>query len=236
MTTRPFHAVEAHASRWSRTRGVTLVELVATIAITLVLALAIGILLNGGARAWGRVYDSAFSKKQTDAETIVATLDSIGRRSNRINYVLYHINQNVFTPVAADASQATQLLTGEAVEFRYWDVELNASDTNHLMDAGKTATAYALFYVTDGKLKVDYGAYPPGGVPAGGGARNTAGVTTMTLAQNVSASSTAGPFSHTAMSGTGQGCVRLNVTLTDPNTGTQTRVVTAALMRNLWPR
>ena len=216
--------------------GMTLVEMVMTSALALILALSVSMLLNSGSEAWVQTYNTSFSQNAQNASAIVTTFGSIGRKSNRASYILYHINNGVFTPIQASSSQSTALVVGDAVEFRYWDVELDATDSHHLMDPSKIATAYALFYLQNGQLKVDYGAYPPGAVPAGGGARNTTNVTTTVLASNASVDSTAGPFSHTAVSGMGDGCVRLNVILTDSTTGDHTKVVTAALMRNLWPR
>jgi hypothetical protein len=73
-------------------------------------------------------------------------------------------------------------------------------------------------------------------VPAGGGGRNAANVTTRILAENVTTDPNIGTFSHTTLNGVGQGCVRINITLTDPEDGEAVRVVTATMMRNIWPR
>jgi len=104
------------------------------------------------------------------------------------------------------------------------------------VDVEKLATAYALFYLDGDELKVDYGPYPPGAAPAGGGARNTAGVTTTVLAENVSTETEKGAFGHTTLNGMGQGAVRIDVTLTDPADEQTLKVMTATLMRNIWPR
>jgi hypothetical protein len=127
------------------------------------------------------------------------------------------------------------VVSGDAVEFRYWDVELDTTDTHDLMDVTKKATAYALFYLGSGQLKVDYGPYPPGGVSAGG-SRNTANVNTIVLARNVQSGPGLGAFSHTTLNSIGKGCVRLNIILTDPNSGEQNRVMASVLMRNKWPQ
>jgi hypothetical protein len=127
-------------------------------------------------------------------------------------------------------------VSGNAVEFRFWDVELDETDSHKVMDVTKTATAYALFYLKDGQLKVDYGPYPPGAVPAGGGNRNTSNITTTVFAENVSTDPGIGAFSHTTLNGVGQGSVRINITLTDPADGESIKVMTATLMRNIWPR
>jgi len=122
------------------------------------------------------------------------------------------------------------------VEFRYWDVELDSEDSHQLMDVTKTATAYALFYLDDDKLKVDYGPYPPGAVPEGGGSKNSSDIMTTTLAENVTTDPNIGAFSHTTLNGVGRGCVRINITLTDPEDGENIRVMTATMLRNIWPR
>jgi hypothetical protein len=124
------------------------------------------------------------------------------------------------------------------VEFRYWDVELDKTDSHNLIDVAKIATAYALFYLDGDKLKVDYGPYPPGAVAAGGG-RNTAGVKTVVLTENASAdpdSAAAGPFSHTTISKEGRASVRINIILTDPQDGEIINVKTSTFLRNIWPR
>jgi hypothetical protein len=204
--------------------------------ISVILILAVGTLLDGGHRAWLRTYDAAHGKSRQDALAVATTFGSIGRRSNRINYVLYTIDQGTFLPTAPDPAHPDAVVTGQAVEFRYWDVALDAIDSHGLMDSEKQATAYALFYVEGSQLKVDYGPYPPGGVPAQGGKRNTVGARTVVLAENVAAESRTAPFSHTTSAGVGMGSVRLDLTLRDPDTGDTERVVTATLMRNTWPR
>ncbi|MHC4582055.1 MAG: hypothetical protein ACYS14_11410, partial [Planctomycetota bacterium] len=85
----------------------------------------------------------------------------------------------------------------------------------------------------------DYGPYPPGAVPEGGGSKNTSDVVTeVLLAENVSTdpNSIVDAFSHTTMDGVGQGSVRMNVILTDPEDNEEISVMTATLMRNVWPR
>jgi hypothetical protein len=216
--------------------GVTLVELMVTSTVTLMLVLAIGLLIDSGNRAWQHTYDCVHSAENEDAGAIGTTFGSIGRRANRTNYVLYRVNEGVFMPVTPDPTKDEEVLFGDAVEFRYWDVALDTSDSHGIMDTEVTATAYALFYLDGEQLKMDSGSYPPGGIPSGGGRRNTSGVTTRVLANNVSGEGDNGPFSHTVSGDTGQGCVRLHVTLTDPDSGETTHVMSAALMRNIWPR
>jgi hypothetical protein len=226
------------AARMSRSkpRGIVMTELVVSSAMAVILIAAAAVLLDGSNRTWLQTYESVHGHTNQDGHVIVSAFGSIGRRSNRASYSLYRISQGVFTPAVPDQAHPDSVVSGDAVEFRYWDVPLDASDSHGLMDAAKPATAYALFYLDGHQLKVDYGPYPPGAVPSGGGARNTAGVTTMVLADNVSADSLCAPFSHNTVAAKGQGSVRLDVILTNPQTGGTTKVVTAALMRNIWPR
>lgn len=214
----------------------TLVELMIAASISFIIILAVGMLLDGGNRAWLRTYQMVHSQENEQAQIVRAAFGGLGRRSNRGSYVLYRIDRGVFIPLRADPSVSTSVVFGDAVEFRYWDVPLDAADTYRVMDTDQIATAYALFYLDSGQLKVDYGSYPPGAVPVQGGPRNTTGVTTMVLAENVTADPDTGPFSYTAGGGVGYGCVRLKVTLTDPDTDEPMTVMTAALMRNIWPR
>lgn len=218
--------------------GLTLIELLIAMTLNLLIVLAAGILLVNGNRAWQNTYNLANSKKSQDALVVMAAFGNIGRKSNRINYIIYNVNGDTFTPASPETSDPQEVVSGNAVEFRYWDVELDETDSHSLMDVTKTATAYALFYIDGDRLKVDYGSYPPGGVPDGGGIRNTSGVVTTTLAENVSVdeASDAGAFSHTTLNGVGQGSVRINITITDPVSNQSTKVMTSTLTRNIWPR
>jgi len=214
----------------------TLIEMMTATVSALILAMAVGVLLDGGSRAWLAAYRSAHGQVSQEATALVTSFGSIGRRANRGSYVLYSLSGGTLTPVAPPANQSEAVVFGNAVEFRYWDVPLDTSDSHSLMDATKTATAYALFYLSGDQLKLDQGAYPPGAAPSGGGARNTNGITTTVLARNVSVDQGSGPFSHSTVSGLGQGSIRLSVILTDPQDEQTTRVMTSALMRNIWPR
>lgn len=227
--------------------GFTMIELVVTMVIALPLILAVGVLLVGGQRSWQNTYASAHKKIKQDASTVTIAFGSMGRRGNRLHtpldlahsgYVIYKISGGNFTPAVPVTKNPQEVVSGDAVEFRYWDVELDEHDTHNLLDVTKTATAYALFYLDGKKLKVDYGPYPPGAVPAGGGSRNTAGVKTVVLAENASldTSTGIGAFSHTTLNGVGEGSVRIDIVLTDPNDDETIKVMTSTLLRNIWPR
>jgi len=226
-------------ARPPRRTGVVLTEVIITSAVSLAVVFAVGALLVGGNRAWLNTYDAAFNKMKTDSLVLTTTFGNVGRKSNRLCYKIYNVANGIFVP-AAPKTSGSEVVSGSAVEFRYWDVDLDASDTHDLMDTDKTATAYALFYLHGNTLKVDYGPCPPGAVPdsATGGPRNAAGVTTTVLAENVAADSTSaiGAFSHTTINGVGQGCVRINIVLTDPDSDDTLKITTATLLRNVWPR
>jgi len=216
--------------------GLTLIELVITMVIASMLVLVVGVLLVSGQRAWQQTYNSAHKQIKEDAHAVMAAFGSMGRKANRFGYTIYNIESGVFVPAMPQTSDPQEVVSGDAVEFRYWDVELDASDSHGLMDITKLGTAYAFFYLDDNCLKVDYGPYPPGAVPTGGGTRNTSNVTTTTLAENVTTDDNIAAFSHTTLNGVGQGCVRINIILTDPQDGDSVKVMTATLMRNIWPR
>jgi len=217
--------------------GFTLMELVIVMLISPMLALVVGILLVSGNRAWLRTFNSAHKKIKQDAQVVTITFENMARKTNRLDYTVYEVNGNAFTAAVPKTSNPQEVVSGDAVEFRYWNVDLDKTDSFNVMNVTQTATAYALFYLDGNQLKVDYGPYPPGAIPAGSGARNTSGVTTKVLADNVSTgSNTMGAFSHTTLSGVGTGCVRISVILTDPKSNESVKVMTAGLVRSMWPR
>ncbi|MBN2594049.1 MAG: hypothetical protein JXA81_11120 [Sedimentisphaerales bacterium] len=219
--------------------GLTLVELVIAMTINLLVVLAVGALLVGGNRAWQNTYNSANKKLKQDALATTVAFGSVGRKANRLNYTIYKKEDGSYVPALPITADPEEVVSGDAVEFRYWDVLLDEKDSHQLMDVTKTATAYAFFYLDGDQLKLDYGPYPPGAVPVGGGSKNSSGVITkVLLAENVSVDkdSGLGAFSHTTVGGKGQGSVRVNIILTDPEDGETIRVATATLMRNIWPR
>jgi len=216
--------------------AVTLIETIISIVIALIVILTTGVLLVSGNRIWLSTYNSVHRKIKQDALETMLTFGQIARKSNRLNYRLYDVSDDTFTPALPLSPTGEEVVSGDAVEFRYWDVELDSSDSHELLDTEKTATAYALFYLDGDVLKVDYGPYPPGGVPEGGGVRNTGGIITSVLADNVTKEEAIDAFSHTVVNSFGKGCVRINIFLTDPNSQERIKVMTAGMMRNIWPR
>jgi prepilin-type N-terminal cleavage/methylation domain-containing protein len=210
-------------------RGFTLIEITVSIAAALIVALIVGSLLVSGQKSWARAFNYANSKSQVDALASTITFGSIGRKSNKMNYALYEVTGEQFTKVPLP-KEPEEVITGQAVEFRYWEGELNAD----FLNTSVTATSYALFYLDDDKLMLDLGPYPPGGVDDNGRKKEGLSITTITLVENVVNLE----FSHTTrdIEGDGKGCVRMNLTIHDPNSNSSPTTVTAAtLMRNTWP-
>ena len=214
-----------------RTRGFTLVELMVTMVIMTIPILAAGILMYNGQKTWNRLYDDVNHPVQQDAHIITETLQKWGRRANRLDYVIYNVQSSTFTEaLPSSGGPDEQTVVGDAVELRYWNETLQSGDSTGLLDTQRTATAYALLYLEGTTLKMDTGDYPPGGVD-GSGSRNTSGGT-MTIAENV----TSIQFSHTVISDVGQGAIRVEAVLTNPDSGDTLTVLTSVLLRNMWPR
>lgn len=212
-------------------RGFTLVEITVALAAALIVVLIVGSLLASGQRSWSRAFNYANSKSQLDSLATTITFGTFGRKSNRMDYAIYEISDAKFVRVLPSADPE-EVVSGQAVEFRYWDTELN----DDIMDTSITGTAYALFYLDGDKLMLDLGPLPPGAVDAAGNRLEGAYVTTTTLAENISALE----FSHTTrnLAGDGKGCVRMRFTIDDPADNPRsprTTVTAATLMRNTWP-
>jgi len=223
-------------TRRHRLGGYTLIEVVITMLLSTMLAAGVGVLMVTGTRTWHKTYNSAYKNNRQAAQAVLITFSNIARKTNRADYVLYARLRGLYIPVLS-ADDDTDIVVGDAVEFRYWDEPLDQADSANLMDRDKKSTAYAFFYIDNGVLKVDYGSVPPGAVPLGGGPRNTVNVTTRILAENVTADPDNGPFSHTTVGNVGQGCVRINIAIADPDDeDNAVTVKTATLTRNIWPR
>jgi prepilin-type N-terminal cleavage/methylation domain-containing protein len=208
--------------------GFTLIEFMVAIAASLILVLVVGTLLVSGQRSWARAFSYAYAKPQIDALTSTITFGTFGRKANKMDYKLYKIVGGKFVP-AVPLINPEEVVTGEAVEFHYWDTDLDAA----IMKTSIKGTAYALFYIDGDKLMLDIGPLPPGGVDAAGHRLEGDHISTITLAENV----TDLEFSHTTrnMEGDGKGCVRMNVTIDSADGNTPTTVTAATLMRNTWP-
>jgi hypothetical protein len=208
--------------------GFTLIEMIMAMAGSLIVLLAVSILTFSGQRSYTNTYNKNNSDLQIGTIGATSALGVFGRKANKTDYRLYKLQNGNYVRVLPE-DEPEEVVIGDAVEFRYWDEELNAG----YMNTAKTATSYALFYLQNGDFKTDYGPYPPGGIDAGGSRIVNGDVTTVTLIRNV----TAVEFSHTTqnMAGDGKGCVRVKITATDPVTGNPKTILAATLMRNTWP-
>ncbi|MBN2181290.1 MAG: hypothetical protein JW715_05200 [Sedimentisphaerales bacterium] len=208
--------------------GLTLVELVIAMTASLIVVLTVGALLVSGHRSWNDAFEYANGNLQVNSLETMLAFGSVGRRSNKSDYRLYVSAGESYLPVLPSSMfDPEEVVFGDAVEFRYWDEELNAD----FMDADVTGNAYAFFYVDDGKLMVDRGPYPPGAVGPSGHKRHSSN--SRVLAENVESIE----FSHTTKNaaGDGKGCVKLSLRLYDPEEERSITVKTATLMRNVWP-
>ncbi len=210
-------------------KGLTLIEMAVSIAVGLIIILAVGVVLVGGERGWQNLYNSIHNPMRYDADKFTITFTILGRKSNRIDYRLYTVTDEGNFQQAIAGTNNEETVLADAVEFVYWDVPFDASDSHNLLDTEKLGTAYALIYPQDGKLKIDYGSYPPSAI---NGISKRSADRTEILVENL----TFAEFSHTTVSKVGRGCVRATVEITDPETNESMTIKAATLMRNIWPR
>jgi hypothetical protein len=209
--------------------GFTLTELISASAMSVVIAMVVGMLMFVGHRNWLDAFHDSTNGIRVEALETVITFGIMGRKSNKVDYRVYNRQGSTFVRTLPPPDMPEAVVVGQAVEFRYWDVPLSVD----LVDTEKTGTAYVLFYLDSDSLKMDYGPYPPGGVDESGNRATGPNVRTRTLANNVISVE----FSHTTHNseGDGNGCVRMNLQLSDPNDSEILTVKAATLMRNTWP-
>ena len=167
-----------------------------------------------------QTYNTSNATATLDSIGTISTFTSFGRKSNKNDYYVYKVagtgSNKTYTRVVP-VSQPDEILTGLAVEFRYWSTNLTAA----MLASTSVADRYAFFYVDDSnQLDVDFGTStggPTGGAINAAGHRVTGnGITTVILAHNV----TSVAFSHTAkdIAGDGEGCVRMKLVVKDIRT------------------
>ena len=222
--------------------GFTLIELMVAIALGCIVMLPVAMLIQSGYQSWNQTYATANCDSRLDSIATTTSFGSTGRKSNKNDYYVYKVTGGVFTaspPV--NLLDPDEILKGQAVEFRYWSSDLTAA----MLTPTSFADRYALFYLDNGQLKLDTGIStggPTGGAINAAGNRVTGGgVSTVTLAKNV----TNVEFSHTKKTptGGGWGCVRMNLTIVekinnDPanNKYRTVTVLAATYIRNVWPQ
>ena len=213
--------------------GFTLIELMVAMAIGFIVMLPVAMLIQSGYRSWNQTYATANCNSQLDSIAITTSFGTIGRKSNKNDYYVYQVTGSTFTRVTPVANPE-EILTGQAVEFRYWSTDLTAA----MLTSTSVADCYALFYLDNGQFKLDLGTSTGG--PTGGAINafkqrvTGSGVNTTTLANHV----TSVAFTHTAkdMAGDGKGCVRMNLTINDPADNKSKTVIAATYIRNVWPQ
>ena len=229
-------------------KAFTLVELVTAMIMVSIVILTLGSLLVNGQRVFQSAYDSIHKSIHEDSRALVAAFGKFARQSNRSNYTLYEKDGELFTPANPEGS--SDVAKGQAIEFRYWDTPFHEiNDKDILLETTNIGSHYALFYLEDDQIKVDFGEVVEGvGGVSEGGIRKTTHITTRLLADNVDIDTNNEIFSHSVTGGgsgragvgnradgMGNGCVNLNVTLRDDDDEV-VEVVTAILLRADWPR
>ena len=215
----------------SRCHGFTLIEVVIAMAAACVVMLSVAILVASGEKSWTNVFNTSNSEFRLGSLDTMIALGSTGRKSNRLNYRVYKVTGNNYQR-ATPVHDPEEVVTGQAVEFRYWGNTLNST----YMNTTYTADSYALFYLENGLLKVDYGTFNPvtgiGGISAAGA--KLPPTRTVSLTTNISSVE----FSHTTynMTGDGNGCIRMKLVIFDPVSGTYKTTIAASFMRNVWPQ
>jgi len=218
-----------------RKNAFSLIELTVAIAIVAIPILAVGILLSGASRGWERIYEDTNSPIRTDAMAVMASLQNFGRQANVSNYRVYKIENGVYTIAVPPNGQT--VASGQAVEFRYWQETFDPANAgNDLLDTDNTGTHYALYYLEDDELKVDFGQVVNGiSAVSGGDRRDDNLVSTQTLANDVNLGQTTRLFSHTVVGGQGNGCINTELTLTN-NENISIEIKFATMLRSAWPR
>ena len=216
--------------------GFTLIEIIVAMAAGFIVMLTVAMLVQSGYRSWNQTYRTANCDSRLDSIATTTSFGSIGRKSNKNDYYVYRVAGSTFSAPPLNLLDPDEILTGQAVEFRYWKDDLAAS----MLTPTSVADRYALFYLDNGQLKLDTGTSTGGST---GGAINAAGhrvtpISTVTLAKNV----TSVEFSHTKKTpaGGGLGCVRMRLVINDKdpaNNKPKTVIVIAATyIRNVWPQ
>lgn len=208
--------------------GVTLVEMVIASFIALIPILVIGQMLVSGYRGEQRQWDSIHNQMRNDAQTFTIVFGKVGRKANKKAYNLYSVEGENFTLSEATDTAGEEVI-GDAVEFIYWEENFDIDNAGSLMDSEVKGTRYALFYPDDGKLKVDYGSYPPSCI-VGSSKRDSD--QSEVIIENLKTIE----FSHSTESKIGKGCVRARVVIENPETSEEMEIKAATFLRNVWPK
>ncbi len=213
--------------------GFTLIEVIMAMAAGFIVMLTVAMLVQSGHTSWRKSYEAANCDSRLDSLSSIKAFGSFGRKSNKDStnqngYYVYRVAGSTFTQVVTEGI----VTDANAVEFRFWSTDLAAG----MLTPTSFADKYALFYLDDGKLKLDMGTStggPTGGAINASGYRATgADVTTVTLANPV----TKAQFGHTTTAGVGNGCVRMKLIINDPVDNQSKTFLAATYIRNVWPQ
>ena len=217
--------------------GFTLIELMVAMAMGLIVMLPVAMLIQSGYRSWNQTYATTNCESQLDSIATTTSFGTIGRKSNKNDYYVYQVAGTTFTAPPVNLLDPDEILTGQAVEFRYWSTDLAAG----MLTPTSVADCYALFYLDNGQLKLEisdpaHGGIGPPAINAAGHRVNGTGATTTILANHV----TSVAFSHTKKTptGGGWGCVRMRLEIkgNDPTDNKAKTVIAATYIRNVWPQ
>jgi len=175
------------------------------------------------------------SPVKQDSLAATVAFSTIGRRSNRINYKVYEILSDTFTEAVPSAGET--VAKGQAVEFRYWATTFDPDTAGaDVINVANTGTHYALFYLDNDELKVDYGTVSGGtGGVGSDGRRITSNIRTVILARDVDVAENNEIFSHSVIGGVGSGVTRMDLSPKNDE-GEMVEVKTATFLRVTWPQ
>ena len=214
-------------SRRRFSAGISLVELMTAIVISVIPTSLVGILLVGGQRSFQKSYHLANRPVEVESNTSAVVFDRVGRKSRQQYCVLYSTSGGASQRVSVPSS-VPELVCGDSIEFGYLD---DSDDSGGSRRPGtmtsSSSVKYAYFYLdeADNKLKIDYSLYPHGSSQQ---PTSAAFAETTVLADNVIKVQ----FSRTIMNNVSQPCVRMELALKDPSNDEIITVSTATLMRN----
>lgn len=217
-------------------KGISLIELVTTMIIAVIPLSSVAVLIVGGQHSWGKTYNSANRKIKIDAENACTLFGSMARRSDS-EYTALIDSRTGRRSISDNSAPNPNASLGQGIEFRYWAAASEKKTTKRVtgrlwsnrrnQSAAITSvsivpTEYARFYLNrDNALAVDYGPYP-----YDSWRRSVS--RTIVLAENVESLELQRSFQTNA----GQPCVKMVLTMKDPDDGTIITMKTASLLRN----
>jgi len=192
-------------------KGATFVELLIAAAISVIPLSAVGILFVGGHQNWHKTLESSNREIEIQGQAATAIFGNIGRKAYVDNCVFHSIT---------DSSDS--LVAGKSVMFTYCAPSTSQSQRHrqNSSDLQRSPTEYALFYLDDKKLKIDYGLFPF--------YINQTSFKTFVIAENVEDIR----FTRPIIDNVPQRSVNMEMTLKDPVKGDTVTVMATTLMRN----